>query len=148
MWEFFLGMSAASFFAVYWLKRGAQSKPRQCEVVYAPPDEVLQYKTRKKPINPITAAPYDSEEFKPLIINPKPSYRAPRVSEFKTRADPEKDEFVEYAASIITEKPVIITSQPANIASELPKNMPESTEDTPDNNEKKSKYNSFRFFNT
>lgn len=147
MWEFFLGVSLACFFAVYWLKRGARPKPRQHEVVYAPSDEVLQYKTRKKSNDYGTAASYSSEESKSPVSGAAPSYRAPRAPEPKPFTYPEKDEFVEYAASVVTEEPVVNSPQTANIAAEQPKNMSEDAENEEDD-EKKSKFSALRFFNS
>ncbi len=48
MWEFFVGVSIACFFAVYVIRKKDTPAPRRREVVYAPADEIIRYKTRKK----------------------------------------------------------------------------------------------------
>jgi len=166
MWEFFLGISLTCFFAVFWLKRGSEGerhKPRQREVIYAPPDEVMQYKTQKK------AEEYDTViSYSPEVSKPKPTARDLRdiiPPSFRTAAakpitpitPPEKDEFVEYTASVVEDEPAPASTSSNNAVfeSELPKAAPEAPEEQPKNEEnedddddKKSKFSALRFFNS
>jgi|GEM_PF-1980745 len=161
MWEFFLGISLTCFFAVFWLKRGSggeqQHKPRQREVIYAPPDEVLQYKTRKKAEEYETATSYSPEVSTPPVRDLRniipPSFRTAAAKPITPVTPHEKDEFVEYTASVVTDDPAPANA-PVNNAifeTELPKAAPDAAEEPKneeDEEDKKSKFSALRFFNS
>ncbi len=144
MWELFLGVSLACFFAVYWLEQNNKPNPRQGEVGYAPSNEVLQYKTRKKAEDYSTSTQYASEEIKSPIRAVAPTYRMPEPPPFKPA---ENDEFVEYTASVVTEKDTSQTPNKMNFEANQPKNMEDDSENN-ENDEKKSKFSALRFFNS
>lgn len=156
MWEFFLGVSLACFFAVYWMKRGSNPKPRQREAVYAPRDEVLHYKTRKKAAEYVEAAPYPFEETKSAArsaattptYSPPPAYSAPAAKSFEQA---QKDEFVEYAASVVTEEKIEETAGTVQNTAVFEENKPKNDSDgdeIDENGEKKQKFSALRFFNS
>lgn len=125
MWEFFIGVSAACFFAVYLLKKGSHPPLGQREAVYAPRDEVVQYRTRKKS-GDFAAAPDYS-------FNPA----APAAEEAPVPARTiDRDAFVEYTTKIAEESPPKeLNSTPSDAENE-------------DDEEKKSKFSALRFFDS
>jgi hypothetical protein len=144
MWEFFSGISLACFFAVYWLKRSARPKPRQHEVVYAPKDEILQYKTRKKEAEYVDVTPFSPEAPKQQTRSTYSAYKAPAPPEYRR---PEKDEFVEYAASVVTDESASAQPNNADTSPAPQKEVPLAAENE-DDEEKKQKFSTLRFFNS
>lgn len=79
MWEFFVGVSAACFFAVFFLKRGERKIVRPREAIYAPAEDVIRYTTHKKANDYAPAAPCSFNEAKadiPAIEIPETEIRA------------------------------------------------------------------------
>ncbi|MBU4246481.1 MAG: hypothetical protein KKE71_05540 [Nanoarchaeota archaeon] len=139
-----MGVSLACFFAVYWMKHGKKPKTRQREAIYAPRDEVLQYKTRKTEAEYVTAAPNSFEETKPVARNVAPTYSAPGARPFEPA---EKDDFVEYAASVMTEEITNVAPNNAELEENKPKDDSED-EEFDENGDKKQKFSALRFFNS
>lgn len=152
MWEFFLGVSLACFFAAYWITRGSKPKPRQREAIYAPRDEVLHYKTRKKEPDYATAAPYTFDETKPAAraatpsYNIPPTYGAPAAPAAKPFEPAVKDEFVEYTASVVTDENTV--PAPNNALFEENPQKDSEDDEIDESGEKKQKFSALRFFNS
>ncbi len=121
-----MGVSAACFFAAHLLKKKERPCPRVREAVYAPPGEVLQYKTHKSAVDFAPAAEYSFNSARAAVQEAAiPAY------------PPNKDNFVEYAKEV---------SKAASVGG--PTQIEATDAENKEEDEKRSKFGALRFFDS